>query len=521
MSFSVRDLAPVTMNPAPAPLVAEPQPLPLLPLVQEAPPAQLPAIATPAVDLRKTFTRLGALEVQMQSASERAISRVGSNSPFAAKVEAAGYWTVAALSGVTGLGGGAIAALSFAADGGTAFMAGLFSAAGAGLGFGIGWSVIAQRFKDAVALRPPSKNDLKALRAVDAVVTTPVEAAALHMAAKAAADSLRYRKVHGFEAQEIIASIAERGANVDSEATEQAVRFSKLRDALASYAKSDSAPIHEMHNAIDGLTDDEKRQLAPLVLEKTFSGEVPTRNIAFRQAYDLHMRLWDIAHDRPDLGNPYSLVKDRQCDWESFEYDESYGKPKATRRPRAKGDAAEPAQTSVLATLDTILADLEAALVPNLDGRRVVSARDVESTIRIAKDVPATPIARAAVGARVRRFLEQLEEKEIYGYEARQALAPIAALDGRLDAAARDQLERIAKYRDAVDTVPAESLNNEHAKSIMAAIDNLVACDRAPAAQRAYDRYFTTEGVPHKSRGIEYNAAQTFLTTLRKHIKAG
>lgn len=502
----------------------------LAPVITPTVVSQLPALVAGPAPLREEFLRIDRLDKQLDAAAATAIARVGKDIPLIQRTDSIGEYVAVGAAGGAALLAGSVAVLGFGVEIAHAVLTGMAAAVGGGLGMGSVWSAICRRWQSKAATRSPSAAALQDLRKVVAVETTPVEAAVLRVAATNHLEKLREREVHGFEAQELYGELQTRGAKVTAEEAQRAQRFADVLSALAYHDhKRNYSPFSVLNSAISELQTDEKVQLAPVLLERMFHEEAPIRaDLDFEPAYALHARLWDIAHGLPD---PEARAKkSRKPEFFRDSDEEAYAQEKRPARaptPKAPAPAAAStellsSQQSTLASLDETLKAFEAALSPNLQRQRSVTPASIAEALRIAENTAPTPVALAAIGARARRFLEELDARKLYGYEARQQLKKLAAQEANLSPALRDQIEGIAFYRSAVDRFPPNGLTTDGIELIMRSINNLAACDRKPAAQRAYERFFEANGVPRtSSHTLRYDSSQSFLMRLRAHIREG
>lgn len=489
--------------------------------------SQLPALTNGPKPLAELFKTIEALDKKLDEASSHAIHKVGINTPAIAPVRARGIWGGLGTGLTVAAAGAAVAFSAFELTWvGMAFTGAISGLVSGTAGRGI-WDVVCDRWQRRASETPPAPEDLKALRAVADISPEPVVAAALGRSAANWAGTLRTRQVRGFEAQEMLDEIRARGGKVSIADDERAQRFEALRTHILRYEASEqTSPDHlkGLNAALSALHDDEKLELAPIILERIFHEEAPIRNgWAFKDAYALHARVWQIARGEAD---PMAFVGPMPDEVEET-------KPKSRSRAKAAAEPEVAAEVKVeptfaiveaqsaVATMDDAIRDFEAALLPTLSRPRSVTAESITSAMNIANGASATPVATVGIGARAKRFIEQLDQRQLYGHEARLQLQELVERGEQLGPGLRDQIARIDAYRAAVDLSPPAKLNRAGVDNILGAIDKLLPCDQRPAAQRAYDRYFDN-GVAITKLGrdtVSYDDAQRFLMALRKYIK--
>ncbi len=466
------------------------------------PVGQLPVPVQPSVATPDLYGHVDAAMGRLERAMTVATQKVGTYAPYYAQARSRGYNAIAGVAAVGAVVTGVALALGLgwapSDAAGAAFTGAFFT----GLLAAGGWHVYSKRAEANGAARPPNAKELAGVREIAAEKVSILEQAALGEAADAWQHVLTNRKVFGFEAQQILSDLTARRASIPADDVDRARRWSRLRSAIAAYTDGyyvDHRMLLTIREAFQVLPTDEQQELAPTVLTKVFEREAPLKKgWQFHEGYKLYSQIYRVSQGLP--ADPPT--------------EES-----AEAIPSEPTD--EPSQAvarwTTIASLDATAAAFEAALQPCLQQQRSVTADDIAPALAIARASERTPVELVALSVRTKRFLQELDEKQLYGYAARQSLAELAKAGERIAPGLRDQIARIDRYRSTLDMQKPTSLGSSAVSLILKAIDELLPCDRVVGAERAYARYFHKDGTPRFR--ADYADQQRLLNALLDEIR--
>ena len=460
------------------------------------PVGQLPVPVQPTLATPDLYERVDAVMGSLDRAMTYATRKVGEYAPYYHQIRPMGYAAIGGLATIGAVVAGVALRKATGWDWQDASGAGLASGFFGGLLASGLWYLYCNRAESENAERAPNAEELGVVRAVVAREVSAIEQAALGESAEVWQATLIRRKVFGYETQDILSGLTARRAALPPEEVARVRRWAGLRSAIAAYTDGsyvDHRMLVNIRAAFEALPADEQLQLAPTVLAKIFEREAPIkRGWQFHEAYKLYSELYRVS-----IGLPAKPPAEEEA--------------KADTEPTVESSQAV-AHSNTIASLDDTAAAFEAALQRCLKQERSVLASDIAPAIAIARAPERTPVELVALGVRTRRFMQQLDEKQLYGYEARQLLAELAKASEHMAPGLREQIARIDRYRSALDLQAPTTLGSSAVSLILEAIEELYPCDRAVGAERAFARYFNEDGTPRFK--ADYSDQQRLLNAL-------
>lgn len=483
---------------------------------------------------RDGYIRADAVMTAFEQQMTAATDAVGTNTPHAERILKAGRlvsWGVGAVT-FTGIAAAGFFQWDFGWFG--SLLAGAAAAAPViGIGRGVSNGVSA-KVDSAHARTPLGGPKLDGVRALARGEDDPIGIAALAIAARQWTDIITQREIHGWEAGEILGELSLRTKNVSSTDFGRVTRWSEVRSVLADYAESsstDDKQLDKLYEALTALRPDERHELAPIVLEKLFDDENPRApGWSFTQSYELYEYLRTTAERDPADAPPDPRVVRAKRETEEAD-------SKRKKRNRGKKDdeaSTETAETilaiqkvtarpsadvehsNTIASLDATLAAFEAELTM-LKGKKQVTADLAAKAIAIATSPERTPVETVALGLRAKRFIGELDAKEIYGYDVRQQMQRLASTGAEIGPALGDQIRRIDAFFAVLKSFsPKRRIDSDEVDRIIACVDELLPCDRRVGAERALACYFDN-AAPRAQ--MEYPDSQRLGSALRAHLR--